>query len=104
MDITEMVYDPVTPVDFIFKIIEDMLEYGDLANCPFTQPQAIAKAYSIRENTGKPLNPEIVYWASRNLGSISSNTFATPILNLQKVENLAFKQLDTAKLILLKIS
>ena len=48
-----MHYDPVTPVDNIFNKIEDLLEYGDLAQCPFSQPQAIAKAYNLINKTGK---------------------------------------------------
>jgi hypothetical protein len=52
-EISEMHYDPVTPVDNIFNKIEDLLEYGDLARCPFSQPQAIAKAYNLINRTGK---------------------------------------------------
>jgi uncharacterized phage-associated protein len=52
-EVSEMPYDPVTPVDNIFNKIEDLLEYGDLAQCPFSQPQAIAKAYNIINKTGK---------------------------------------------------
>jgi hypothetical protein len=52
-EISEMHYDPVTPVDNIFNKIEDLLEYGDLAHCPFSQPQAIAKAYNLINRTGK---------------------------------------------------
>ena len=47
-----MHYDPVTPVDNIFNKVEDLLEYGDLAK-PFSQPQAIAKAYNLINATGK---------------------------------------------------
>ena len=52
-EVTEMHYDPVTPVDNIFNKIEDLLEYGELAHCPFTQLQAIALAYNIINKTGK---------------------------------------------------
>jgi hypothetical protein len=48
-----MHYDPVTPVDNIFNKIEDSLKYGDLTHCPFSQPQAIAKAYNLINCTGK---------------------------------------------------
>ena len=51
-DVTEMHYDPVTPVDNIFNKVEDLLEYGDLVK-PFSQPQAIAKAYNLINATGK---------------------------------------------------
>jgi uncharacterized phage-associated protein len=52
-EVTNMHYDPVSPVDNIFNKIEDLLEYGDLANCPFSQPQAIGKAYNLINRTGK---------------------------------------------------
>ena len=52
-EVTDMHYDPVTPVDNIFNKIEDLLEFGDLANCPYSQPQAIAKGYNIINRTGK---------------------------------------------------
>ena len=52
-DVTDLYYDPVTPVDNIFNKVEDLLEYGDLANCPYSQPQAIAKAYNLLNATGK---------------------------------------------------
>ena len=52
-EVSEMHYDPVTPVDNIFNRIENLLEYGDLAHCPFSQPQAISKAYNLINRTGK---------------------------------------------------
>ena len=48
-----MHYDPVTPVDNMFDKIEDLLEYGELAHCPFSDNQAIAIAYNIINKTGK---------------------------------------------------
>ena len=48
-----MYYDPVNPVDFIFNNIEDLLEYGDMANCPYSHPRAIFKAYNILNKTAK---------------------------------------------------
>ena len=48
-----MNYDPVTPVKKNFKNIEDLLEYGDVEKCPYSQPQAISKAYNILNKTGK---------------------------------------------------
>ena len=52
-EVSEMHYDPVTPVNNVFNKIEDLLEYGDMATCPFTQPQAMSKAYNILNKTGK---------------------------------------------------
>ena len=46
-EVTDMHYDPVTLVDNIFNKIEDFLEYWDMENCPYSQPQAISKAYNI---------------------------------------------------------
>ena len=52
-EVSDMHYDPVTPVDTVFNKIEDLLEYGDMAICPFTQPQAMSKGYNILNKTGK---------------------------------------------------
>ena len=46
-----MHYDPVTPVDNIFNNIEDLLDYGDMVNCPYPNPQAISKANNILNKT-----------------------------------------------------
>ena len=48
-----MHYYPVTPVEFVFKNIEDLLMYGDMANYPYSRPKAISKAYNVLNNTGK---------------------------------------------------
>ena len=48
-----MHYEPVTKVNNIFKNIEYPLEYGDMANFPYSHPQAISKAYNILNKTGK---------------------------------------------------
>ena len=51
--VTDIHYDPVTPVDNVFNKIEDLLQYGDMANCPYSHPQAISKAYNILNKTKK---------------------------------------------------
>ena len=48
-----MHYDPFTPVENIINKVEDLLEYIDMANCPYSHPQAISKAYIIINTTGK---------------------------------------------------
>ena len=48
-----MHYDLVTPVENIFNKVEDLLEYGNMANCPYYRPQEILKAYNIINKTGK---------------------------------------------------
>ena len=48
-----MHYDPVTPFNNILNNIEDLLKYRDMENCPYSQPQAISKAYNILNKTGK---------------------------------------------------
>ena len=48
-----MTYDPTTPVDNVFNKVEDMMEYGELAQLEYTERQAVAKAYNILLKTGK---------------------------------------------------
>ena len=48
-----MYYYPVTPVKHIFNKVEDLVEYVDMAACPYSHPQAISKAYNILNKTGK---------------------------------------------------
>lgn len=48
----EMTYDPIEPIDIVFDKIEDLLMYGDFAQCPYTAEQAIQKAYNIINATG----------------------------------------------------
>ena len=49
-----MTYDPCTPgVDNVFNKVEDMMEYGELAQLEYTERQAVAKAYNIILKTGK---------------------------------------------------
>ena len=48
-----MHYDPFTSVDNIFKKVEDLLEYGDMLNCPYSHHQSILNAYNIINKTGK---------------------------------------------------
>ena len=40
-EVTEMQYEPVTPFDSIFNKGEDLLRYGDMENCPYSNPQVI---------------------------------------------------------------
>ena len=47
-----MTYDPTTPIDIVFQKVEDLMMYGDFAQCPFTADQAIQKAYNIINSTG----------------------------------------------------
>ena len=42
----------MTPVENIFNNIGDLLEYGDMENCTYSNPQVISKAYNILNNTG----------------------------------------------------
>ena len=48
-----MHYYPVTPIEKKNYKIEDLLEYGDMENCPYSLPQAISKAYNFLNKTGK---------------------------------------------------
>jgi hypothetical protein len=48
-----MTYDTALPIDTIFNAVEDLMEYAELANQPYTQRQAVAKAYTIINKTGR---------------------------------------------------
>jgi hypothetical protein len=50
--VTELHYDPVTPIDLVFNKVEDLVEYGELAHNPYSQLQTITKAYNILNATG----------------------------------------------------
>ena len=52
-EVVNMNYDPCTPVDNVFNKVEDMMEYGELAQLDYTERQAVAKAYNILLKTGK---------------------------------------------------
>ena len=45
-------YHPRQPVDLVFNTIEDLVEYAEMANTPFSQAQIITKAYSKFNKTG----------------------------------------------------
>ena len=45
-------YHPRQPVDLVFNTIEDLVDYAEMANTPFSQSQTIAKAYSKFNKTG----------------------------------------------------
>jgi hypothetical protein len=51
-EVIEMTYDPTTPIDIVFQKIEDLMMYGDFAQCPFTAEQSIQRAYNIVDSTG----------------------------------------------------
>jgi hypothetical protein len=51
-DVIEMTYDPTTPIDVVFQKVEDLMMYGDFAQCPFTAEQSIQRAYNIINSTG----------------------------------------------------
>ena len=48
-----MHYHPVTPVHNVFNKVEDLIECGDMENCPYSQPQEISKSHNIINKTGK---------------------------------------------------
>ena len=57
-----MTYDPTTPVDLVFGKIDDLLMYGEFANCPYTATQAITKGHHILNNCGTVYNDYICSW------------------------------------------
>ena len=50
-EVTYIHYATVTPVDHVINKIKDLLKYGYRANCPYSHPQAISKAYNILNKT-----------------------------------------------------
>ena len=61
-EVTNMTYDPTTPVDLVVDKIDNLLMYGDFANCPFTATQAITKGYHILNNCGNIYNDYLPPW------------------------------------------
>ena len=57
----EMDYHPRQPVDIIFNIIEDLVDYAEMANAPYSENQTIAMAYSKFNKTGL-LSNAITEW------------------------------------------
>ena len=53
-EVTQMNYELVTPIKNISNKVKDLLEYGNIKNCPYSHPQTISKVYSIILKTGKP--------------------------------------------------
>ena len=53
IEVIDIHYDTVTPVDNIFNKIKDLLKYGYRGNCPYSHPQSISKAYNILNKTIK---------------------------------------------------
>ncbi len=51
-DLRDLDYHPRQPVDIVFNTIEDLVDYAEMANTPFTQSQIIGKAYSKFNQTG----------------------------------------------------
>ena len=45
-------YHPRQPVDLVFNTVEDLVDYAEMANTPFSQSQIIGKAYSKFNKTG----------------------------------------------------
>ena len=44
-------YEPHMPVDVVFNAVEDLVEYASLANQPFSDRQAVSKAYNVFNKT-----------------------------------------------------
>ena len=59
-----MVYDPQSPVDVVFNQVEDLIEFGDMALCPFSAGQTINIAYTIINKTRR-FKDAIIAWNRR---------------------------------------
>lgn len=46
-------YDPITPIDVVFNQVEDLIEYGEMANNGYTMIQTVNMAYAILNRTTK---------------------------------------------------
>ena len=46
MHLRDLDYHPRQPVDIVFNAVEDLSDYAEMANSPYTQNQLIGKAYS----------------------------------------------------------
>jgi len=64
-EVSKMTYDITTPIDLVFAKIDDLLMYGDFAQCPFSTEQAISKAYHIINNCGSIYNDYLRAWNRR---------------------------------------
>ena len=64
-EVTEMTYDPTTPIDLVFSKVDDLVMYGEFAQNPYTAEQAISKAYNIINNCGSLYNDYIKSWNRR---------------------------------------
>ena len=51
-DVTNFIFDPLTPVENVYNKIEDLMDYGELAAIPYSQHQIIVKAYNIFNSCG----------------------------------------------------
>lgn len=51
--VKQIVYDPTTPIDVIFNPVDDLVDYANAANFPYSNEQIINLAYIILMNTGK---------------------------------------------------
>ena len=47
-----LIVDVTLPIEIVFNKIEDLLDYGDIAQTPYTQLQAVNKGYNIINKTG----------------------------------------------------
>jgi len=61
-EVTNITYDPTTPVDLVFGKIDDLVMYGEFASCPYTATQAITKGYHILNNCCNIYNDYIRSW------------------------------------------
>ena len=76
-EVTTMTYDPTTPIDLVFSKIDDLLMYGEFANCPFTATQAITKGYHILNNCGNVYNDYLRSWNRIQANQKTWNHFKT---------------------------
>jgi len=72
----DLMVDMTLPIEVVFNKIEDLLDYGEIAQAPYTQLEAVNKGYNIINKTGM-YNEYIKTWLRRPLNQRTWMNFKT---------------------------
>jgi len=75
-EIDDLMIDSTLPIEVVFNKIEDLLDYGEIAQAPYTPLQAVNKGYNIINKTGM-YNEYIKTWLRRSLNQRTWMNFKT---------------------------
>ena len=64
LKVQQLVYDPTQPIDTVFAAVEDLNDFAELAQSPFSQKQTINLAYIIINKCGR-FPEDIKNWNKR---------------------------------------